>query len=242
MSLPMKAMILAAGEGRRLRPITDTLPKPLVPICGRPLIDYALDRMEEAGIGTVVVNSWWKAEVLEAHLAQRNSPDIKISREAELLETGGGVKNALPLLGDDAFIAVNGDSLWVNGLSPALVRLAAFWDDDRMDALLMLFPTYGAPGYRGPGDFFLHPDTSIRRRKEHEIVPFAYMGVQILHPRLFEGAPEGPFSLNILYDKAAEAGRLHGMVHDGMWYHVSIPEDVAETEAAFLAGHTLKMV
>lgn len=239
---PPRAMILAAGEGRRLRPITDAIPKPMVPICGKPLIDYALDRMEEAGIGTVVVNSWWKAEVLEAHLANRRSPEILLSREEALLETGGGVKKALPLLGEDAFIAVNGDSLWLNGLSSALARLVAFWDDATMDALLMLFPTYGAPGYRGEGDFFLHPDTRLRRRKQHEIVPFAYMGVQMLHPRLFEGAPDGPFSLNILYDKAAEAGRLHGMVHDGMWYHVSTPADVAETESAFLAGHTLKMV
>lgn len=242
MKPPKTAMILAAGEGRRMRPITETLPKPLVEIAGKPLIDYALDRMEEAGIETVVVNSWWQAEVLEAHLAKRQTPRIEISREEELLDTGGGVKRALPQFGNAPFIVANGDSLWLNGLSPALERLAELWDDDGMDALLMLFPTHGALGYRGPGDFFLYPDTRIRRRKEQEVVPFAYMGVQMLHPRLFEGAPEGPFSLNLLYDRAAEAGRLHGMVHDGMWYHVSTPEDIPATEEAFLAGHTLKMV
>lgn len=241
-SAPKTAMILAAGEGRRMRPITETIPKPLVEIDGKPLIDYALDRMEEAGIETVVVNSWWQAEVLEAHLARRQTPRIAISREEALLDTGGGVKRALPHFGDAPFIVANGDSLWLNGLSSALERLADLWDDDGMDALLMLFPTHGALGYRGPGDFFAHPGTVIRRRKEQEIVPFAYMGVQMLHPRLFEGAPDGPFSLNLLYDKAAEAGRLHGMVHDGMWYHVSTPEDIPATEEAFLAGHTLKMV
>lgn len=239
---PKTAMILAAGEGRRMRPITETIPKPLVEIAGRPLIDYALDRMEEAGIETVVVNSWWKADVLEAHLAQRGTPRIEISREAELLDTGGGVKHALAHFGDSPFIVANGDSLWLNSLSPALERLANLWDDAAMDALLMLFPIHGALGYRGPGDFHAHPDTHIRRRKEREVAPFAYMGVQMLHPRLFEGAPDGPFSLNLLYDRAAEAGRLHGMVHDGMWYHVSTPEDIPATEEAFLAGHTLKMV
>lgn len=239
---PKTGMILAAGEGRRMRPITETIPKPLVEIAGKPLIGYALDRMEEAGIEKVVVNSWWKAEVLEAHLAQRKTPRIEISRETELLDTGGGVKRALPHFGDTPFIVANGDSLWLNSLSPALVRLAGLWDDDSMDALLMLFPTHGALGYHGTGDFYLYPDTRIRRRKEQEIVPFAYMGVQMLHPRLFEGAPDGPFSMNLLYDKAAEAGRLHGMVHDGMWYHVSTPEDIPVTEEAFLAGHTLKMV
>lgn len=241
-SAPKTAMILAAGEGRRMRPITETIPKPLAEIAGRPLIDYALDRMEEAGIGTVVVNSWWQADVLEAYLAQRDTPRIEISREPELLDTGGGVKRALPYFGDSPFIVANGDSLWLNGLSSALERLADLWDDAAMDALLMLFPTHGALGYRGTGDFYLYPDTRIRRRKEQEIVPFAYMGVQMLHPRLFDGAPDGAFSLNLLYDRAAAAGRLHGMVHDGMWYHVSTPEDIPATEEAFLAGHTLKMV
>ena len=150
MKTPKTGMILAAGEGRRMRPITETIPKPMTAITGRPLIDYALDRMEEAGIETVVVNSWWKAEVLEAHLAQRKTPLIEISREEELLDTGGGVKRALPHFGDTPFIVANGDSLWLNSLSPALERLANLWDDAAMDALLMLFPTHGALGYRGP--------------------------------------------------------------------------------------------
>ncbi|NIA68003.1 nucleotidyltransferase family protein [Pelagibius litoralis] len=229
---PKTAMVLAAGLGQRMRPITDTLPKPLVPVRGRAMLDTILDRLENIGIAQVVINLYYLGEMIEQHLNARKSPPAVFSHEDDLLETGGGVRKALPLLGGDAFFALNGDVCWLDGHTPALERLAAAWDEDEMDALLLLHPTAFALGYEGAGDYVMDPEGRLRRRREREVAPFLYAGIQILHPRLFEGAPEGSFSLNKLYDKAQEAGRLWGIRHDGEWYHVGTPESLREVEDA----------
>jgi N-acetyl-alpha-D-muramate 1-phosphate uridylyltransferase len=229
--MPKVAMVLAAGLGKRMRPLTDTLPKPLVPVAGRALIDRVLDRLEEAGIGRVVVNLHHFRPTLEAHLRQRAAPKLQFKPEAELLETGGGVKNALDLLGPDAFFVTNADVLWLDGKRSALGRLGEAWNDKEMDALLLLQRTTSAFGYEGSGDYFCDPLGRLRRRKGNEISPYIFAGIQILHPRLFAGAPDGAFSLNRLYNKAQEEGRLFGLVHDGRWFHVGTPEGLAETEA-----------
>ncbi len=227
---PRRAMLLAAGEGRRMRPLTETMPKPLAAPGGRSLLERSLDRLQEAGVEQVVVNLFHLGEQIEERLAARQAPAIAYSREAELLDTGGGVTRALPQLGAEPFYVVNGDSLWLNGCAPALARLAAAWDGERMDALLLLHPTAYAPTYSGVGDFLLAPSGAVRRRREREVAPFVFTGVQILHPRLFEGAPEGPFSLNRLYDKAAEAERLHGIRHDGEWFEIGTVEALGKVE------------
>jgi len=226
-----RAMVLAAGLGVRMRPLTDDRPKPLVVLAGRSLLDRALDRLANAGVRRIVVNCHYKAEMIAAHLADRT--DIVLSPEDKLLETGGGVKAALAYLGDDPFFVVNSDAVWRDGPTPALERLAVRWDDDVMDALLLLVPTPAIAGgtINDRGDYHLEPDGTARRRVEGEIAPFLFGGIQILHPRLFEGAPDGPFSLNLLYDKAEAAARLYGMRHDGEWYHVGTPEDLAAAAA-----------
>ncbi len=229
--LPKVAMVLAAGLGKRMRPLTDTLPKPLVPVAGRTLIDRVLDRMEDAGIERVVVNLHYFRPTLEAHLRQRLRPRLQFKHETELLETGGGVKNALDELGPAPFFVANADVLWLDGKQSVLGRLAAAWNDATMDALLLLQRTTGAFGYEGTGDYFCDPLGRLRRRRGNEIPPYIFAGIQILHPRLFSGAPSGAFSLNKLYDKAQEEGRLWGLVHDGRWFHVGTPEGLAETEA-----------
>ena len=225
-----RAMVLAAGLGTRLRPLTDRLPKPLVTVAGETLIDRILDRLAEAGVEEVVVNLHHKADQLSDHLARRSGPRIIESHEESLLETGGGVRRALPLLGGDPFFVVNGDVLWRNGRRSALERLATAWDDRRMDALLLLQRTVSAVGYDGHGDFMLTQDGMVRRPKPGEVPPYIFAGVQILHPRLFADAPADPFSLTRLYFPAAEAGRLGGILHDGEWYHVGTLEALAEAE------------
>jgi N-acetyl-alpha-D-muramate 1-phosphate uridylyltransferase len=230
MSFPDTAMVLAAGFGKRLRPLTEETPKPLVKVAGRPLIDWVLDRLVEGGVKRAVVNTHWLGERIVEHLSHRSAPEIVYSHEEEILETGGGIKKALPLLGTGRFFAVNAKILWLNGKINALHRLAAAWDDARMDALLLLQPTATAVGYDGPGDFALDAQGVIRRRREWEVSPFLYSGIQLLHPRLFDNSPEGFFSLNLLYDRAIEAGRLYGLRHDGEWYHVSTPRQLTEVE------------
>ncbi|EPY01523.1 nucleotidyltransferase family protein [Magnetospirillum fulvum] len=223
------AMVLAAGLGLRMRPITLTIPKPLVPVAGRTMLDRALDALDAAGVSQIVVNCHWLGEKIRDHLAGR--PEIVLSPEDELLETGGGVTHALPHLGDAAFFVVNADILWTEGAVPALERLRAAWDDSRMDALLLLHPTATAVGHDGPGDFFLEPDGRPRRRGDATRAPYLFTGVQSLHPRLFEGAPSGRFSLNVLYDRALARGRLAAIVHDGGWFHVGTPEALPAVEA-----------
>jgi MurNAc alpha-1-phosphate uridylyltransferase len=225
-----RAMVLAAGLGLRMRPLTETMPKPLVPVLGKPLIDYALDTLGDAGIASVVVNTHYLPDQLAAHLAGRDG--IRLSHEETLLETGGGVKHALPLLGDAPFFVVNSDGLMVDGPTPALVRMRECWDPARMDVLLLLQPTVRLVLYRGFGDFHLDPNGQAKRRRESEVAAFLFTGTQILHPGLFADTPDGPFSLNLIYDRAQESGRLYGIVHDGDWYHVGSPEELALTETA----------
>ncbi len=229
---PKTAMVLAAGLGQRMRPITDTMPKPLIEVRGRAMLDTILDRLEDAGITKVVVNLHYLGEMIEVHLKDRGSPQIVFSKEEDLLETGGGVTKALPLLGEVPFFVLNGDVCWLDGLTPALRRLAATWNEADMDALLLLHPTVSAFGYEGIGDYFMDPEGRLRRRQERQIAPFIHAGIQILHPRLFEGAPAGSFSLNKLYDKAQEAERLWGLRHDGEWYHVGTPAELRAVEDA----------
>ncbi|MGF1608069.1 MAG: nucleotidyltransferase family protein [Kiloniellales bacterium] len=237
--MPKRAMLLAAGRGERMRPITDSLPKPLVEVCGKAMLDHALDRLEAAGVQEVVINLCHLGAMIEAHLAGRTRPRIVFSPEETMLETGGGVRRALPLLGAEAFIVANADMLWLDGRTPALQRLAAMWDDAHMDALLLLHPTAYALGYYGAGDFIMDPLGQLRRRGEREIAPFVFAGIQILHPRLFAGVPEGRFSLNTIYDKAQEAGRLWGLRHDGDWFHIGTPQALSEAEEALRHLHTV---
>lgn len=223
-------MVLAAGLGTRMKPVTDTLPKPLIEVDGRALIDHVLDRLEAAGVTDAVVNTHHLADQVEAHLKGRTSPAIRLSPEKELLETGGGIANALALLGDGPFFTVNADAFWLNGPFDALGRLVDTWDDAKMDGLLLLHSTVDAYGYTGRGDFCADGDGLLERRPETGVSPWLFTGIQILHPRLFKDAPKGAFSLNRLYDQAIEAERLYGAVHDGEWFHVGTPEGLEEAE------------
>ena len=227
---PKRAMILAAGYGVRMRPITDKTPKPLIKVGGRTLLDRALDRLEDVGVETVVINLHHLGHLVEQHLRKRKTPEILFSREDELLETGGGIANALHLLDGEPFFAVNTDIMWLNGPQCALERMAAAWDDLHMDGLLLVHFTVDAYGYRGVGDFCLDSTGKIRRRPEGEISPYLHTGIQILHPRLFKDVPVETFSLNLLYDRAISQGRLFGVVHDGEWFHVGTQEGLAEAE------------
>ncbi|HZP19395.1 MAG TPA: nucleotidyltransferase family protein [Bauldia sp.] len=228
---PKRAMVLAAGIGKRMRPLTATVPKPLIEVGGRALIDYSLDRLERAGVETAVVNVHYLAHLLVAHLARRKRPRIIMSDErAELLDTGGGVRKALANFDNSPFYLLNSDTFWIEGARPNLDWLAAGWDDAAMDVLLLLAPTVKAIGYAERGDFRMDAAGRLYRRKEREVVPFAYAGAAIIHPRLFEGSPEGAFSLNLLFDRAIEAGRLAGVRMDGLWLHVGTPDAIAEAE------------
>jgi len=229
--LPDIAMVLAAGLGTRLKPITKSVPKPLVQVAGRTLIDRVLDRLVAADVRTAIVNVHYKAEMLKAHLDRRATPDIRYSDETDrLLDTGGGVARALPLLANGPlleqrpFLVVNSDVMWRDAFVESLAVLGRRWHDDTMDALLLLQPTITADGYRGAGDFTMEPDGALLRRNELRVAPFVFAGVQILHPRLFADVPDGPFSLNLLYDRAQEAGRLYGVRHEGDWLHVGTLE------------------
>jgi MurNAc alpha-1-phosphate uridylyltransferase len=225
------AMVLAAGLGTRMRPLTDTLPKPLVRVKGKPLIDHVLDRIAAGGIARAVVNVHHKADLIEAHLEGRTNPRVTISDErGEILETGGGVAKALPLLGPAPFLIHNSDSIWIEGVGSNIARLCAAFDSDRMDSLMLLALGATSMGYDGHGDFVMASDGVLARRGERREAPFVFTGVSIAHPRLFEGAPEGPFSLNLLWDRAIAKGRLHGLRLDGVWMHVGTPEGVTEAE------------
>ncbi len=227
-----RAMVLAAGRGERMRPLTERLPKPLIEVRGKAMLDWALDHLATAGIAEAVVNLYHLGAQIEAHAGGRRRPRVTFSREAELLDTGGGVAAALDRLGPGAFYVLNGDVVWLDGLHPALHRLAQAWDEEEMDALLLLQPVTAAYGYDGPGDFVMDSVGRLRRRREREIAPFVFAGVQVLHPRLFATAPDGAFSLNLLYDRAIEAERLWGLRHDGRWFHVGTPEALQGVESA----------
>jgi N-acetyl-alpha-D-muramate 1-phosphate uridylyltransferase len=229
MRTPDHAMILAAGLGTRMRPITEHMPKPLVTLGGKALLDHAIDRLAAVEVKQIVVNLHYKGEMIADHLVHRHEPNIRFSHEEELLETGGGILKALPLL-DDVFYAVNGDIFWLDSKVPALARLARAFDPEKHDAVLLLQRTVTAIGYDGPGDFILDPMGLPRLRKETEIAPHLFAGVQIMHRRLFADAEPGKFSLHPLWDRAMKAGRLAAIVHDGEWYHIGTPEGLAAAE------------
>ena len=229
-----KAMVLAAGKGTRMRPLTDTRPKPLVEVAGRALVDHVLDRVAEAGLSEAVVNLHHHADLLEAHLrARQGAPRLTFSDERDaLLETGGGTRRALPLLGPGPFVAINSDTIWIEGLHPNLARLLEAFDPERMDCLLLVAATSVSVGYDGIGDFLMDQDGRLTRRPERLVSPFVYAGAGIFAPRLFEGTPDGAFSLNLVFDRAAEAGRLFGLRLDGIWMHVGTPDAIADAELA----------
>jgi MurNAc alpha-1-phosphate uridylyltransferase len=230
------AMILAAGLGKRMRPLTATRPKPLVEVAGKPLLDHVIDRLRSAGIGRVVVNVHYLADALEAHLrAHSEGMEILISDERhELLETGGGVIKALPLIPDDRFLIVNSDNLWVDGPIDAIRLLAQRWDDSTMDALLLVVPLARAHCHGGPGDFHMDAGGKLSRRRPGRVAPFVFTGVQLVSRRFFEDAPEGHFSMNLLWNRAIANGRLYGVVHQGLWFDVGTPPAIARTEALLL--------
>ena len=237
MSIPTSAIVLAAGLGTRMRPLNGHLPKPLVPVAGKSLIDYALDRLAEAGVERAVVNVHYLADALERHLAARQKPRIVISDERGLLlGTGGGIAKALPLLSDAPFFLVNADTFWLDRAKPNFARLAEAFDAARMDALLLLAPTVGSIGYSGTGDYAVLADGRLRRSDGNEMVPFVYAGASMLAPALFAGTPEGAFPLTLLFDRAADKGRLFGLRLDGVWMHVGTPDAVAAAEAALAAA------
>jgi N-acetyl-alpha-D-muramate 1-phosphate uridylyltransferase len=230
---PRTAMVLAAGLGTRMKPLTDRIPKPLVAVAGRPLLDHVLDRLAEAGVETVVVNIHYLGEMIEKHVAGRERPRIIISDErGALLGTGGGVVKALPDLGHAPFFHVNADTIWIDGAEPNLKRLADAFDPGAMDALLLLAPTTGSLGYSGRGDFAMAPNGRLTRRGKDEIAPFVYAGAAILSPAMFNGAPDGEFSLTALFERAAVSGRLHGLPLDGLWMHVGTVEAIEAAQAA----------
>ena len=227
-------MVLAAGHGERMRPLTDKIPKPMVTLAGRPLIDHVLDRLEATHVEKAVVNVHYLAEQIEAHLRPRREPEIVISDERDrLLDTGGGVKKALPLLGDGPFFVHNSDSVWSEGVTPALNAMLRQWDPKEMDCLLLLAPLSSSMGYFGRGDFSMAPDGRLARRGERQVVPFAFAGVSICDQRLFKDAPDGRFSLNLLWDRSLQAGRLFGIRLDGCWMHVGTPDALKEAETWF---------
>jgi MurNAc alpha-1-phosphate uridylyltransferase len=223
-------MVLAAGLATRMRPLTDTTAKPLLTLGGRTLLDHALDHLADAGVETVAVNAHWQADTVAAHLEHRPLPPRTVLlREEHLLETGGGVRAALAVLGSEPFFVVNGDAFWLNGPILALRRLAAVFDD-AVDAVLLVHRTSHVHAEVGYGDFALDKWGTPRRRRQREVVPYIYAGVQLIHPRLLAGMPDGAFSMNRAWDIALEAGRARAVVHDGIWFHLSTPPDLAEAE------------
>jgi MurNAc alpha-1-phosphate uridylyltransferase len=233
-AVPATAMVMAAGLGKRMRPLTASRPKPLVEVAGRALIDHCLDRLRAAGVRKAVVNVHYLAGPLDAHLKNRGDGiEIIISDERkQLLETGGGLKRALPLIDADPFLAVNSDNLWIDGPLDTLRLLAADWDAARMDALLLVVPLARAYCHAGRGDFHMNAAGALKRRRPNGVAPFVFTGVQILAKRLFEGElPDGPFSTNLLWDRAIAAGRCFGAVHQGLWFDIGRPESIAKAEA-----------
>ena len=234
--MPKSAMVLAAGLGTRMRPHNGHIPKPLVTVGGKPLIDYGLDRLADAGVARAVVNVHHLADAVERHLAARRSPGVVISDErTELLGTGGGIAKALPLLGGEPFFLINSDTFWFDGVRPNFGRLAEAFDAKTMDALLLLSPTAGSLGYEGRGDYTMLPDGRLRRRGGQESAPYIYAGAAILSPALFAAAPAGAFPLTLLFDSAGDKGRLFGLKLEGAWMHVGTPEAVAAAERALAA-------
>jgi len=232
------AMVLAAGLGKRMRPLTAAQPKPLVRVAGKALIDHALDRLASAGVAKAVVNVHYLADALEVHVRERAAPAVTISDERDkLLETGGGIVKALRAgLLPDPFFTVNSDNIWLEGPRDAFGDLSRAWDPDKMDALLLLVPHSSAHNYVGKGDFHMDAVGKVSRRRSGRVAPFIYSGIQLVSRRLFEDAPEGPFSTNVLWNRAIEADRLYGVRFTGEWFEVGHPGAIAPTEAALKRG------
>lgn len=235
---PRTAMYLAAGLGERMRPLTDYRPKPLVPLAGRPLMDYALEQLHQAGVTRVVVNLHYLGDMIREHLRGRRQPEIVFSDEsAELLGAGGGVVKALPLLGDQTFFVHNCDSFWCDPTAGILRAMGEAFDAQRMDALLLVAPLERASGFDGPGDYFMTAEHQLRRNRERSLAaPYAFAGVYIAHKRLFEGAPSGAFSTVELWDRAEKTGRLAGFTHPGRWFHTGTPAALALAESELQHG------
>ena len=226
------AMVMAAGMGKRMRPLTATQPKPLVRVAGKALIDHTLDRLAEAGVGKAVVNVHYLADALEAHLRERASPKVTISDERDaLLETGGGMIRAQAQL-PDPFFCLNSDNIWLDGPRSAFHDLSERWDADEMDALLLVVPHSSAANFSGKGDFHLDARGRITRRRPGRIAPFIYTGIQIVSHRLLGDAPDGKFSTNVLWSRALEEGRLYGLPFTGKWFEVGTPQAIGPTEDA----------
>jgi MurNAc alpha-1-phosphate uridylyltransferase len=234
---PTKAMVLAAGLGVRMRPLTDKMPKPLVRVAGRALLDHVLDKLGDAGIGEAVVNVHYLPDQIIEHVRSRARPRVIISDERDhVLGTGGGVVRALPMLGKAPFFLANADTMWIDGVRPNLARLAEVFDPARMDILLLMAPTTSSIGYGGRGDYAMLPDGALRKRREHQVVPFVYAGAAIISPSMFADAPSGDFPLTRMFDRANEQERLFGLRLDGVWMHVGTPDAVHAAEEAFLAS------
>jgi MurNAc alpha-1-phosphate uridylyltransferase len=238
-AVPETAMVMAAGLGKRMRPLTATRPKPLIEVAGKPLIDHAFDRLRSAGVKRAVVNVHYLADALEAHVTHRvKDIEVVVSDERkQLMETGGGLVQARDLLGDAPFVCVNSDNLWIDGPIDAIRQLAAAWDDKRMDALLLLVPLARAHCHPGNGDFHIDAFGKVtHRRAPGRLAPFVYTGVQILSPRVIRDWPEGPFSTNLFWERAIATGRTYGVVHQGLWFDVGSPPAIAATEAVLANG------
>ncbi|HXI99700.1 MAG TPA: nucleotidyltransferase family protein [Micropepsaceae bacterium] len=236
MSAPTRAMILAAGLGTRMAPLTLEKPKPLIALHGKPLIDYAIDRLAQAGVNLIVVNVHYMADQLIAHLEKRKARETKLEiricdETAMILDTGGAIAKALPYFEGEPFFVHNSDSLWVEGMGSAMARMKARWNSETMDALMLLAPCATAIGYEGRGDFEMDAWGMLKRRTEMHLAPFVWTGLQIVHPRLFDDAPTGRFSINPLWDKAIEKGRLWGVRLDGVWIHVGTPQGLEDAES-----------
>jgi len=231
--IPEKAMVLAAGLGTRMRPITDRLPKPLVKVQGKALLDHCLDTLKYSGIRHAIVNIHHHADQVVDHVSQYKGLEIKISDERDqLLDSAGGIVKALPGLGDDPFFVMNADSFWIEGLKPNLVRMAEQWNGSQMDILLLLCDMSAAVGFNTKGDFTMDADGKLQRRDELKVAPFAYAGAALLHPRIFENTPQGPSSINQQFDEAIEKGRLFGLRLEGLWLHVGTPDAISQAEEA----------
>lgn len=232
--VPRTAMIMAAGLGKRMRPLTATRPKPLIEVNGKALLDHVLEKLRLAGVKKVVVNVHYLADAIEAHLLTRAEGfEVVISDERKLLlETGGGMVKAAPLIESDPFLALNSDNLWIDGPADTIKLLASQWDSEKMDALLLVVPQARALGHKGMGDFHMDRCGRLRRRERSHVAPFVFTGVQMISKRLLRDAPEGPFSTNVLWDRAIEEGRAFGAVHQGLWFDVGTPQAISFTEAA----------
>lgn len=236
-SVPEVAMVMAAGLGKRMRPLTATRPKPLVELAGKALIDHVFDRLRAAGVSRAVVNVHYLGDALEAHLKSVEGIETRVSDERDLLlETGGGMVRAEPLIDADPFLVINSDNFWVDGPSDALRLLAAQWREEAMDALLLLVPQARAGNHKGVGDFHLDSAGRVSRRKPQRVAPYVFTGIQIVSKRLLRDAPEGAFSTNILWDRAIAEGRCFGAVHEGLWFDVGTPAAIPATEAALANG------